>query len=302
MRRPKTEVRPATRAAGGLALACLLLVTSGGAAGPGVSLQRTLDRAEVLARRGAAWYQQTPPLERVGWGGLVACATLGLVVALGRAMTLRRRRVVPKAFVERFTGRLGDGKLDRAKALDLCELNASPAAQVALAAVRRWGRPASELERAVGLAVGLERARLARHVGTLRRIAALAPLLGLLATLAAIGRVLATVPAGAAWGPALGTALHPLTAGVALAIVALFAFDALTVRVDGLAEALDRLGAETVDGIAAITTAQAARPAADQRPRIAPVTASAAIRTPHAFRVEIPDDLARPPGTGVDYA
>ena len=82
--------------------------------------------------------------------------------------------------------RLHDGKLDCGQALDHCELNPSPAARVALAAVRRWGRPAADLERAVALAHRVETDRLRRNVGTLRRIAVLTPLLGLLGTLFAL--------------------------------------------------------------------------------------------------------------------
>jgi biopolymer transport protein ExbB len=88
---------------------------------------------------------------------------------------LRRKRIVPNDFVTRFSDRLQDGKLDRGKALDFCELNPSPAARVALAAVRRWGRPVSDLERAVGLAQRVEADRLRRNIGTLRRIAAMSP-------------------------------------------------------------------------------------------------------------------------------
>ena len=74
---------------------------------------------------------------------------------------------MPRAFTARFLDRLHDGKLDCGQALDLCELNPSPAANVALAAVRRWGRPAGDLERAVALAHRVETDRLRRNVGNL---------------------------------------------------------------------------------------------------------------------------------------
>ncbi len=134
-----------------------------------------------------AWYSRTPPSERVTWGGLVACAGLGLVVLMERTVRLRRRRIVPSDFTERFVDRLHAGKLDCGEALDHCERNPSPAARVALAAVRRWGRPAADLERAVTMAHRVETERLRQNVGTLRRVAALAALLGVLGTLFAPG-------------------------------------------------------------------------------------------------------------------
>jgi biopolymer transport protein ExbB len=208
--------------------------------------------AEWLA--GAAWrafleaYRVTPADERVTWGGLAACALLAMWVALERWFRVRRARVVPRAYTGRFHERLIAGKLDRGKALDFCELNPSPAARVVLAAVRRWGRPAADMERGVALARGIEVDRLRRHVGTLRRVAALAPLIGLLGTLMAASRGLRVD--GAEWAPAVARSLTTLTAGVGLAILSLVAYDGLSGRVEALAGALDRLGAEAVDAIA----------------------------------------------------
>src|SRR5205823_6958299 len=80
--------RPPQRAAG---LALLVLALAGGAAAE-PSTNPTLDllirQAERVGRRAAAWYRRTPPSERVTWGGLAACATLGLGVALERMTRL----------------------------------------------------------------------------------------------------------------------------------------------------------------------------------------------------------------------
>jgi biopolymer transport protein ExbB len=175
-----------------------------------------------------------------------------------------------------------------------------------MAAVRRWGRPSTDLERAVALAYKLESERLRRNVGTLRRIAALAPLLGILGTLFAAGRALEAIPpmptGGAvrsgeplslpsvAWGPALAASLTPLSAGIVIATLALVAYDGLLTRIEKLAGLLDRLGAETIDAIAL------AAPIAV--PTITLAKASA--RTPHQTlvrRVEATEDLprSRPP-------
>jgi biopolymer transport protein ExbB len=212
-----------------------------------------------LAHLGLSWYDRTPPADRVCWGGLVACAGLGLGVCLERMVRSRGKKIVPPDFTERFLDRLHEGKLDGGKALDYCEMNPSPAARVALGAVRRWGRPPADLERAVALAHRVESERLRVNVGTLRRIAALAPLLGVLGTLLALGRILETAPeAGQAlatvhWGRALAAALSPLTAGIAIGTLALVSYDILYARIERLTGALDRLGAETIDAIAMVT-------------------------------------------------
>jgi biopolymer transport protein ExbB len=293
MERSSVARRPMVRACAGLALVLAIVGLAGGADG-GVGGNPTLDaflkRAERFGQLAVEWYQRTPPVDRVTWGGLGACGFLGLLVMAERTLVLRRGRVTPGRFLKRFRERLQDGKLDRGKALDLCELNPSPAARVALAAVRRWGRPVADLERAVALASKVETDRLRRNVGTLRRIAAMSPLLGLLGSLIAAGRAL-SVP-GAAWAPALGNSLIPLTSGVALAIVALVIYDGLVGKVEKLTNAIDRLGAETVDAIAMSATPEPT-PQSPSRTVDPRRVSHGPFRGPHPIRVEIPDSIVR---------
>ena len=266
-----------------------------------LDLEALEQRAGSLLQTGLRWYRRTPAAERMSWGGLFACAGLGLAVLFERGVRLRRLKVIPADFTARFLDRLYEGKLDGGKALDYCEMNPSPAARVALAAVRRWGRPAVDLERAVALIHRGEAERLRRNVGTLRRIAALAPLVGLLGSLLAVDRVLAAIPGpgvapgigaagSAAWGPALAPALHPLILGLTIATLALVAYDSLVIRIERLSGALDRLGAETIDAMA-MATQPAATPlmTSQLNPRASrsdpghPVGEGGAGRTPHQF-------------------
>lgn len=270
----------------GAVLALVLVALAGGAANepaePTPALDLLYRQADRLGRQALAVYRRTPATDRITWGGLIACAALALGTAAERMVRLRKRKIIPSTLVGRFRERMDEGRFDRIKALDYCELNPSPAARVALAALQRWGGPVADLERGVALARGREIDLLRRHIGTLRRVAGLAPLLGLLGTLTAVGRALSgleTNPGALAWGPVLASALAPLTAGVALAILALVAFDGLTGKVDGLAVELDRLGAETVDTVALAVVAES--------PRVHPRAESASSpRAPHAPVVE----------------
>lgn len=256
-------------------------------AGLSVEVQR---RAAKVAGEVLVWYERTPAAERMAWGGLAACVTLGACVTLERLARLRRRAVVPNDFLVRFVDRLHAGKLDGGQALDYCEMHPSPAARVALAAVRRWGRPAAELERAVDLAHRWESEQLRRNVGTLKRIAVLAPLLGLFGSLLVAQRLLRLAGEEPISATSLADALGPLIFGVGLGVVSMVLNDFLATRVERLGAALDRLGAETIDAVA-MTTAAAAptlsahspaphirigEPAAERRPAVAvPVRSSA---------------------------
>jgi biopolymer transport protein ExbB len=209
-------------------------------------------RVAGLIRATARWHQAKPPMERVAWAGLAASGLLAAGVVAGRTFRLRRGRVVPRAFARKCLDRLCAGALDREEAVDYCELNPSPATRVALGAIRRWGRAVTEVERGAALAGQVEVATLRRHVGTLRRIAGIAPLIGLLGSLSAAGRVLAAAPGlkPGMIGPELAGALGPLIAGVALAILALVAYDGLSGKVESLQADLERIIARIVDAIA----------------------------------------------------
>src|SRR5262245_61373543 len=65
-------------------------------------IEGVVDRARQTSEWLLAWYRRTPPLERATWGGLTACACLGLVVLLERVGRLRKRRIVPAEFTARF--------------------------------------------------------------------------------------------------------------------------------------------------------------------------------------------------------
>ncbi|HEV3121174.1 MAG TPA: MotA/TolQ/ExbB proton channel family protein, partial [Isosphaeraceae bacterium] len=244
-------------------VALTLLVVAAGADGP-PPWRAAARAAEAFAQRARDWFARTGSLERIGWGGLAACAGLGAAISLSGLGRLQRRKVLPPVFVERFLGRLREGKLDRQKATDLCELNPAPAARLALAAIERWGRPTMELERGMVLARRAEAARLGRGFGTLRRVAELAPLLGLLGTLGAAQRVLAASagwPRGMPPGHAWADVLEPVTAGVVLAVLGLVAYDGLMVKLEGLLAALSGFEADLADALS-----QQAAPPASARP------------------------------------
>ncbi len=76
----------------------------------GGELELVLERARRSGEWLIAWYTRTPPAHRVTWGGMAACAGLGLLVLLERLAVLRRRKIVPASFTARFLDRLHDGQ------------------------------------------------------------------------------------------------------------------------------------------------------------------------------------------------
>ena len=113
---------------------------------------------------------------------LLGCSFLLAVFGIERAVSLRTSRVVPKIFVSRFVSQVESGSLGRGPALDACEENGSPAARVFAAAVRRWGRPAVEIEQAAMDACERELNHLRRYRRVFNGVATIGPMLGLLGT------------------------------------------------------------------------------------------------------------------------
>ena len=193
---------------------------------------------------------------------LVACSVVTIGFVLERAFALRKRRVVPRDFVTRFLDRLGEGKLDRDRAAELCRSNESPIARVFGHAVRYWGQPAPAIRQALDHDAAAEVLDLRRNVRVLNATATLAPLLGLLGTVVglieafdALGGGARAAAAGAGKSEALAhgisLALVATAFGLGVAIVSVTFYYYFLQRVDVLAREIDDRAAEVIDLIAA---------------------------------------------------
>lgn len=209
---------------------------------------------------------------------LIGCSFLLAVFGFERIVSLRWGRVVPKLFVNHFLEQLQSGQLSRGEALDACEENGSPAAKVFAAAVRRWGKPAVEIEQAAIDACEREVNHLRRYRRVFNGIATIGPLLGLLGTVFGLIRSFNDVAGAGAMGrPDLlargfGEALITTAMGLLVAIPAMVLHWVFTSRVDRLAMRLDETCQQVIDEIS-LEAAADARPAA--RPKSRAMTAEA---------------------------
>jgi biopolymer transport protein ExbB len=197
--------------------------------------------------------------------GLCSIVTLGF--ALERVVALRRSRVIPKDFVERFHERLSGGKLDRDRAIELCRANDSAAARIFAHVVRYWGMPAAAIRQAVEADAAGEIVDLKRHVRVLNGTSTLAPLLGLLGTV--VGMIesfdaLGSKAGGdksAALAQGISLALVSTAIGLGVAIISVAMYYFLLNKVDVLVRDLDEQARRVID----LVSAEAIRPPADRR-------------------------------------
>lgn len=187
---------------------------------------------------------------------ILACSVLLLMFVFERAISLRRRRVIPKHFVNLFLKELDDGQLKPDEALALCEENQSPISEVFAAAVKKWNRPSVEVEQTV-LDAGERVANgLRRYLRLFNGIATISPLLGLLGTVLGMISAFNAIASSDAMGKpevlasGISQALLTTAGGLSVAIPAFIAYMYFTSRVDRLIIEIDSLGQEAVTAIA----------------------------------------------------
>jgi len=188
---------------------------------------------------------------------IALCSVLTVAFFLERLIALRWGRVAPKPFVRRVLEQIRQGQLDRQQALALCEENRSPVALVFAAAVRKWGRPAVEVEQSIIDEGERVTAGLRRYLRVFNGVHTVAPLLGLLGTVFGMIRAFNMVAVSDALGrpellaTGISEALLTTAAGLTVAIPTLIIYVFLSGRVDRLILHIDSLGQELVKLISA---------------------------------------------------
>ena len=190
-----------------------------------------------------------------------------------RLVILRRGRVIPRPFVERFLQNLEQGNLEPEQALALCEENGSSIALIFAHGVRKWGKSSVEVEQAIIDGGERQVSHLRSHLRVLNAVAQIAPLMGLLGTVIGMIQCFNEVAVSQAMGKAdqlaggIGIALLATAAGLVVAIPSLTMYMYLAGRVDALVMDMDLLAQNIVHLVSAEAIADGAQQGAKGRPR-----------------------------------
>jgi biopolymer transport protein ExbB len=227
----------------------------------------------------------TTPLEIAEALGLpLLIAFLGTSViavwfTIERLVVLRRGRVIPRPFVERFLQNLEQGNLEPEQALALCEENGSSIALVFAHGIRKWGKSSVEVEQAIIDGGERQVSHLRSHLRVLNAVAQITPLVGLLGTVIGMIQCFNVVATSQAMGKAdqlaggIGIALLATAGGLVVAIPSLTMYMYLAGRVDALVMDMDLLAQNIVHLVSAEALADGAQLVAKGRPRRTPPTA-----------------------------
>lgn len=195
-------------------------------------------------------------------------AALSLVTvwsSVERFVVLRRSRVIPKPFVQRFLKLVELGELERDEALQICEENGSPIAMIFAHGVRKWGKTSVEVEQAIIDGGERQVATLRSNLRVLSGAYTVGPLLGLLGTvwgmLMSFEKIANSGAMGNSQQLAAGIALALVTtaAGLAIAIPAIIIYMYLVGKVDSLVMEMDELSQRLVNSISAEALAERSR-------------------------------------------
>lgn len=182
---------------------------------------------------------------------LAILLVVSIYIFIERYIVIRRADREDATFMKRIKDYIHDGEIDSAKLL--CKKNGTPYARLILKGISRIGRPMNDVLVAIENTGNLEIANLGKGLTWLATTAAGAPMFGFLGTV--IGMVEAFFALANAGSSAnisvlaggIYEALVTTVAGLAVGIVALFAYNALVARINGVMKLLEGKTMEFMD-------------------------------------------------------
>lgn len=176
---------------------------------------------------------------------LIVCSVFGAAILLQKLHILRRSKIVPPGFLPKLYDTLETKGLDDAK--DLCQMNDSPAARLAVAGIENHGKEKEVLKEALEAAGQTESKSMGKYIDTLLTISSISTLIGLLGTISGMIKVFAVIsekdivdPPSLAGG--ISEALYTTALGLTVAIPALISYKYTDGKFKELVEILEDEG------------------------------------------------------------
>lgn len=185
-----------------------------------------------------------------GWI-MIPIAVLALVciyLLIERTIVIRKATRMDDTFMKRIRDYIHDGEIE--SALNLCRSNNTPMGRLIAKGISRIGRPMNDVLVAIENTGNLEVAALGKGLTWLATTAAGAPMLGFLGTVMGMVRAFYNL-AGAGSSANIGVlaggiyeALVTTVAGLVVGVIALFSYNYLTARINGI---MNRMEAKTME-------------------------------------------------------
>jgi biopolymer transport protein ExbB len=142
---------------------------------------------------------------------ILLCSIIAVAVFLERLWILRRKHILPEAFIRKVEGLIREQKIS--EAVFLCRGDTSSIAKIFLSGLKNAGRGMWLVKEGIEERGGREAVILEKHVGILATIANMTPLLGLLGTVSGMIKTFNIISIQGVGNPA------PLAGGIAEALI-----------------------------------------------------------------------------------
>ena len=175
---------------------------------------------------------------------LFLCSFVAVTIFLERLWSLRKKKVIPKGFIEKLAQYVSVGKIE--EALAVCDQNRrSTLARVARAGLIQIGESPEMIRFMIGEIGGQEAVGLEKNQRILATIAYIAPLLGLLGTVSGMIKAFEVISHQSVGDPALlaggiSEALITTAAGLVIAIPVVIMHKIVQGRADNLSLELEK--------------------------------------------------------------
>ena len=178
-------------------------------------------------------------------------ALISIYIFVERCIVIRKAARDDASFMERIRDYIHEGETE--SALNLCSRTATPVSRLIAKGISRLGRPMNDVLVAIENVGNIEVAQLGKGLPWLATTAAGAPMLGFLGTV--IGMVEAFYNLASAGSSAnidilaggIYEALVTTVAGLIVGIIALFAYNYLVARINGVMSSLESRTMEFMD-------------------------------------------------------
>lgn len=182
---------------------------------------------------------------------LLILSILAIYIFIERAVVIRKAAREDHTFMDRIKDYIHEGDVEAA--LNLCRKTDTPYARLIEKGITRLGRPMNDVLVAIENVGNLEVAKLEKGFPWLATAAAGAPMIGFLGTVTGMVRAFYNMASAGASADittlsgGIYEALVTTVAGLVVGIIALFAYNYLVARVDGVVNQLEAKTMEFMD-------------------------------------------------------